>query len=417
MIYKNNDLIERSTEQQNYKYERRSFLEDVLFFRVSDEDNIRSGIEKYGLKIADINYFTCAAKLNLSNRSDLQTYNSKQLLTDTVSGLLVDCIGRFGIGEVLPHAQDEIIIVISFPQVNSKKKLWDIFGEFCSFVRDSLKRCLGLTMTLGVSDVHNGYENLGQSCNEAIRAIDMHFFLGQDRIIYYDSIASNTKSEVMIPEVNDYFNRVVNAINQNDRDEVLGIFDELGNVFIQRQVNSQDSKWFFYCMIFKYFEQIHFLNMKSVKIWGDDEYPDVRISKMNTLTEVIEYSKHLTFLMMENILSARENEKNMLISRAQKFIEDNYNKEISLHEVAEYLNINSTYLCKLFSQVSQETFVDYLTKVRIKHAQYYLSNTANKIYEISEKIGYNSPEYFCRAFRKKIGLSPYQYRAGVRNGD
>jgi two-component system response regulator YesN len=57
-----------------------------------------------------------------------------------------------------------------------------------------------------------------------------------------------------------------------------------------------------------------------------------------------------------------------------------------------------------------ETFIDYIAKKRIEKAQQYLMDTSLRIYEISDKIGYSSPEYFCRVFKKITGMSPRQYR-------
>jgi two-component system response regulator YesN len=131
---------------------------------------------------------------------------------------------------------------------------------------------------------------------------------------------------------------------------------------------------------------------------------------MDTLEEVIDYFESLTVNMLKEIKDSRKFEKNLIIGKAQNYIDENYYKEINLEMMAEYLKINSTYFCKLFSQVTEETFVDYITRIRIDKAKKYLLDTSLKIYEISDKIGYSSPEYFCRVFKKSMGVSPRRYK-------
>ena len=60
------------------------------------------------------------------------------------------------------------------------------------------------------------------------------------------------------------------------------------------------------------------------------------------------------------------------------------------------------------------SFVQYLTNVRLEKAKEMLRNSDYKTYEIAEKTGFSEPNYFSFTFKKNIGMSPSQYRAGNR---
>lgn len=116
---------------------------------------------------------------------------------------------------------------------------------------------------------------------------------------------------------------------------------------------------------------------------------------------------------MENNKVVAEENCSRLVEESKKIIEDNYsNPSLSLNKVAQTLHINKDYLSKLMKEELGFSFKEYLTKTRIQRAKELLENEGIniKIYDISQKVGYQSQHYFSRVFRKHVGLSPMQFR-------
>lgn len=108
-----------------------------------------------------------------------------------------------------------------------------------------------------------------------------------------------------------------------------------------------------------------------------------------------------------------ESRKNLsqIVERAKKYLEENYrNSDLSVKETAEYCGVNASYLSRMFKGEMGINLIEYLTKIRIQKALYYLSHTDMMIYEIAEKTGYKSQHYFCVAFKKILDISPTEYR-------
>ncbi|AKN30850.1 histidine kinase [Clostridium carboxidivorans P7] len=96
-----------------------------------------------------------------------------------------------------------------------------------------------------------------------------------------------------------------------------------------------------------------------------------------------------------------------------KYINTNYNvNDLNLQGVAEQFNVSSSYLSKLIKQEIGISFSDYLTNIRIKKAICFMEDPKMKIYEVAEAVGYSNQHYFCKAFKKVIGVSPTEYRGG-----
>ncbi len=104
-----------------------------------------------------------------------------------------------------------------------------------------------------------------------------------------------------------------------------------------------------------------------------------------------------------------------IISNAIQYIKNNYNKQITLMDVANSIYVNHTYLSHLFKKVTGNKFIDYLTNLRLEKAKELLSDPKYKVNEISRIIGYENPRYFSAVFKKNIGMTPYEYRVKGRS--
>lgn len=99
-----------------------------------------------------------------------------------------------------------------------------------------------------------------------------------------------------------------------------------------------------------------------------------------------------------------------LIQKTLSYIKDHFSEPISLSSAADCMAITPQYLSKLFVQETNENFIDYLNNYRLEQAQIMLSETNFQINEIAKKSGYSDAKYFCTIFKKKIGVTPNQYR-------
>jgi two-component system response regulator YesN len=99
-----------------------------------------------------------------------------------------------------------------------------------------------------------------------------------------------------------------------------------------------------------------------------------------------------------------------VMNEAKKYIEKHYAENLTLEDLASYMEISPHYFSKLFKGKFQITFIDYLTDIRVGKAKKDLLGSNKSLKEISIDIGYKDPNYFSRVFKKKTGKSPTEYR-------
>lgn len=109
-----------------------------------------------------------------------------------------------------------------------------------------------------------------------------------------------------------------------------------------------------------------------------------------------------------NILELDENDK--IIAEAAEYIYFNYDKNITLEQVADKFNMSKSHFSKRFKIVTGFGYKEYLISVRIKEACDMLLNTDKTITDIAFECGFNDSNYFGDAFRKAKGVSPHKYR-------
>lgn len=92
------------------------------------------------------------------------------------------------------------------------------------------------------------------------------------------------------------------------------------------------------------------------------------------------------------------------------YIEKNFMNNPTLEEIAKVAGFSTAYFSRLFSSQLGKSYTEYLDNVKIKHAQILLTQTKKTIMEIAEETGYCHGNYLNSQFKKKIGITPGQYR-------
>jgi two-component system response regulator YesN len=150
-------------------------------------------------------------------------------------------------------------------------------------------------------------------------------------------------------------------------------------------------------------EQISFYNGNDY--WDKDgsfSFTRFKEEKRKEFHELIHYLNQVKYQKYKNS-----------IQEIELFIRKNYEKDITLQDIADRFYLSREYISRKFKQEYHETITNYLTKIRIEKAKELLENPHLKIYEVSFKVGYQNEKYFSKVFKKMVGLTPNEYRLSV----
>ncbi|MFV0518171.1 MAG: helix-turn-helix domain-containing protein [Aminipila sp.] len=126
--------------------------------------------------------------------------------------------------------------------------------------------------------------------------------------------------------------------------------------------------------------------------------------------------RYNTFLLITDVLTQLFDEMDKEyyyvddVTKVLNYIDRNIKGGITLDEAAEHINMSSCYFSKLFKKATNENFITYVTNSRIELAKEMLRYTTLPIINIAYDLSYNETNYFSKAFKKKVGITPSEYR-------
>ncbi|MFW6154750.1 MAG: AraC family transcriptional regulator [Planctomycetota bacterium] len=98
-----------------------------------------------------------------------------------------------------------------------------------------------------------------------------------------------------------------------------------------------------------------------------------------------------------------------LMLRAKQYIHDHYAECVALDDIAEALDVSGYHLSHVFSRESDFSLFAYLMQIRMNRAKELLAAGRLNVSQVSRAVGYQDPNYFSKAFRRHVGLSPREY--------
>lgn len=104
-----------------------------------------------------------------------------------------------------------------------------------------------------------------------------------------------------------------------------------------------------------------------------------------------------------------------LADRVCAYLRANFERKLTLGDLTEEFHFGKSYLCEQFKKATGMSVMSYLLEMKLIEAKRMLREESIPIHEIAERLGFESPEYFSRYFRKRVGHSPKEFRKMLIN--
>lgn len=173
----------------------------------------------------------------------------------------------------------------------------------------------------------------------------------------------------------------------------------------------------------------NFSNASSMRLW--DEEMEVRRILKQLKKEFLgqAYSKNTMMmgLFLELLselarLYSRQSESALKpdisvenVYNVIEYIDKNYDKNISLDELAKIIFVSNSHLCRIFRKTTGSTITQYIQRIKVHHASRELRETNKSFGEISYELGYKGEKAFRRIFKAHTGKNPMEYKKSAKN--
>lgn len=109
----------------------------------------------------------------------------------------------------------------------------------------------------------------------------------------------------------------------------------------------------------------------------------------------------------------RTNAINPIIEQTKSWLEEQLHVNPTLSEAAARVQLNPTYFSEYFKKHMGETFLQYVTRMKIQRAKQLLADHTLRVYDIASLVGYTDHRHFSKVFQAKTGMTPTEYRSQV----
>lgn len=117
------------------------------------------------------------------------------------------------------------------------------------------------------------------------------------------------------------------------------------------------------------------------------------------------------------IVSSDKRLREFYLKEALAFIDGNYQRDISIEDIADASGLNRSYFGRIFKEAMGKSPQQFLITYRMNKAAELLKNSRITVAEVSSSVGYNNQLHFSRAFKSIFGISPREYRSKHYLGD
>lgn len=253
-------------------------------------------------------------------------------------------------------------------------------------------------LTIGISNPVKSYRHLYESFVQARTSIKSAFLIGYGQPIFFDNLAtkqfiSSKHSEDMftvqvdknnIASIIAFLNEYIDYMRSCRPEDIPAIKDELAKIAFLLTSKLQKH------------DMVH------------QKYVTEALNYALDIKDIEQYLLQLLGQIQDNI--NRLDSKGRIVFDVEKFILQNYSRDLTINEIAENVYLTPTYLCHLYKKATGKTLNQFIVQVKMDKAKHMLTNTAFNIGEIANQLGYSNQGYFSKSFTKYFGISPSGFR-------
>lgn len=383
------------------------FIENELVQSIANNDlhkkNLINNLDL--LKFSGVNCFAIIMEFFEEDFNRFENPIEKNILKQEIENYVhqnlkeeFNCI----IGNLMSN---KILAVIEFEDDAEIFNVRNYSVESLRRLRENIKIRFNIRAKIGIGGTYPLAERLYQSFKEANVAVLYNSV--EAKVIHFEDINIDNTYRNTYPI--DIERELIEKLQLGLIDETKKTYDELMD-------------WIFLDSIENSLKKLYLLELRAVlnrtlgeKLGQQYEPISLEVSLISnvdtdTLLKLRRNMYSHIEMSLEKLNIKREEQFDYIINDAKKFIEENYVMEITLEEVAQYMNFSPYYFSKLFKKQTGINFIDFLTNIRMEKAKALIDAGELSMKEIANKVGYKDPNYFSRVFKKNVGINPREYK-------
>jgi two-component system response regulator YesN len=309
--------------------------------------------------------------------------------------------------------EEEDFSVIAFLNYNKEmeqsitEEIYAIFSD----AKNIVGIFAGMTLTVCVSETVYDINHLNTAYSQVVHTQWTRRVLGTGRVIFYDPV-DNELTPMLADKIAQIEKNYKKALDSLDSSGILKCLEEIFNI-PRESLRKEAVRLLVKRIEIALSEKIEQLALTLVDIDEIRElYGKMCAEEMLTVTfkdlwDTLSYRmKDIIFRITKSL----ENKPLNPVRVAYQYVDQNFDKQITLDEIAKSVNLSPAYFSVFFKKETGMNLMDYVSNVKINKAKEYLRNTNMNVKEIAYALSFQDARYFSKLFKSKVGIKPTEYR-------
>ncbi|MGG1555769.1 response regulator transcription factor [Paenibacillus ferrarius] len=220
---------------------------------------------------------------------------------------------------------------------------------------------------------------------------------------------SKQKSPLSIP-----WSDWVVLFESGNKEELLKRLHQLFADMQETQADTETASALYHALTYMIYHVAH-KNGLSVKEWSGLRERSGELAAIRSISQLKAWSEKLIDTG-SRYLDNQRNECSLIIDKTKQYIKANL-KDVTREKAANYIYLNSAYLSRIFKRETGQSLIDFIIQAKMDRAKILLTESNLKIVDVCEEIGYENYSHFGQAFKKKVGISPLEFRKRFQSMD
>ncbi|MEK4294454.1 response regulator transcription factor [Paenibacillus sp. FSL R5-0914] len=339
--------------------------------------------------------------------------NNKRLLSFSIANIVKETVSDHFAFDFIEMESNQYIVIVYEQNGYSDEPSWLLL---MNNLVQMLKLYLNLSVSITLSDAFVGLKQLREQYTLCLRASTNNFYTGPASVL----VAGHSKLTQSLHSINyvEWLDQVKAAVEVGNTKLVLENISILFN-------EAKQIKWDPSALKFHLLGLLSDLDNLILK-WNTQVLSSTEQNRVGATTLLESFESDISQAeSMEglslSIEQAMQEAINLLyqvksniyrkeVLRITEILQENVENKITLDRLAQEVNMNVNYLCRVFKQDTGRSIVQYMNELKINKAIELLKLPDTRIKEVASQVGIDDPFYFNRVFKKIVGLSPSDFR-------
>ncbi|MCD8123209.1 MAG: response regulator [Clostridiales bacterium] len=394
----------RKSYRESLPILRELFLNELVSGKVR-ASQIPEKLTEYGIDLAAARKWIAAViSVEANDAAGFTDFHQKELAMISVSALIEDNLKNW-FRFALFRSTEGLALLITIDGENTQTGLIDQLGDICKECR----KILEITVTIGIGHSCQSLDEALTSYRSALDALGYKAIVGTGETIYINDVEPVSRGNLQFDRKDE--DDLIAAVKFGSRREIEGVIHRLIARMDDAKVHIRQHQLYMLSILNILMQMVQQYGLEESEIFAAGlQYMDVQ-QLIRRGEEYEKWTVEIAFRISERLNRERDNTSKRAILDARKYIQENYqNPDLSVEMICRELHMSQAYFSTLFRKETGQTYIAYLTELRLDRAVELLNTTDDKTYVIAQKVGYQEQNYFSYVFKKRYGMSPTKYR-------